>query len=707
MANQTPPVYAFDPLGNKPANVVRGERHTITSRNHYDFNYVIPTYAPFYVNDFKIYTVTQQGAKQYLVEGVDYVFALRYTQATTHGGKVAYGAVSFLNRLFTGEVYLEYRTVGGEFLIDVNKIAFIYAEWKHNPVSTTWEQVADPPSHFPPIDHTHSVDDLTQVKDLVDAIKSLTFEGGGGGGGTIPPGTLSKASVGLGNVLNLPILPRGRGWDRTDNYYMTPRATVEVIDSHLGDKLRGNIDATTLNGSTKNEILEEARESTVNNSKKLENKTLNEIKNDISQSTLKDISRNYVQLAARPSQLKPVVDPSSGQVIQNAISLGKVRSGLISAWVDDVDMGLIQMYRGTIPINVPLNELRTKTDMGTYVVTLNPNGIDNITQRNMPVAEQAYLHVIWHHDNLLTQWLYTISGKVYQRWYGFNNWSNWKLISVTETEVASSYKDENQFKLLANAKLVNDLSNEMTTELSKKLGNVGPQTITNGNLTLGNHEHWTKIRMKTGVGTWDIDTSPNSDLSRTEALHHPKILFKFKQEGFPNRELHFPPLAKNETVAYEAKVADDINRAKEEAVGTVFGQGGHFVKQVRFSAPRIGTGNNTYSFPSVSNQHGTTGVDLSHDACVRIVAASKVLARFGVGTDHNDHISFLGLEKTKVEITNSGNIVTLDRFGNKVFDLHEFLRNFDEKVNQSVRRAIFDNATGKISYAHLPPSVWG
>lgn len=72
MAAQSTPRYAFDQTARLAANLITNERHTLTPKNGYDFHYIIPDYAPFYVRDLKVYKLTQQGAKQFLNEGVDY-----------------------------------------------------------------------------------------------------------------------------------------------------------------------------------------------------------------------------------------------------------------------------------------------------------------------------------------------------------------------------------------------------------------------------------------------------------------------------------------------------------------------------------------------------------------------------------------------------------------------------------------------------------
>lgn len=244
------PVYEFDPHGTNPQNIIRDERHTITVKNNYDFNYIIPDYAPFFTNDFKLYTKTQAGAKQYLVEGVDYVFGMRFIQAQTMAGKVVYASVSFINRNYSGDVYLEYRTMGGEWTISQEKIATILSDWVHNPVETSWEQVADLPYAFPPITHTHEVGKLTTVDDLIEEIRKLSgtsqtlIENIVQNKIALAIAEINKSTIGLGKVKNLAILPVNHGNDRSDNYYMTPRGTVDIIENYVMPTLNDHINAT-------------------------------------------------------------------------------------------------------------------------------------------------------------------------------------------------------------------------------------------------------------------------------------------------------------------------------------------------------------------------------------------------------------------------------------------------------------------------------
>ena len=241
MAVQNLPRYAFDPHARVPANLVTNERHTLTPKNGYTYHYIVPDYAPFYVKDLKVYKLTQLGAKQYLVEGVDYKLGFEFLQAVNSTGIPVYGAISFINRALTGDVYIEYRTVGGDWTISANKIAEIIAELQYNPVYTTWEQVANIPYQFPPTEHSHDVKDMTSFQDLLTVLRALG-ERLNGGAGTVNQqqvteiverilGTTGKTTLGLDKLRNLEILPLNDGNNNTDNYYVTPRGVRDIINS--------------------------------------------------------------------------------------------------------------------------------------------------------------------------------------------------------------------------------------------------------------------------------------------------------------------------------------------------------------------------------------------------------------------------------------------------------------------------------------------
>lgn len=253
MPAQSTPRYAFDQSARLAANLITNERHTLTPKNGYDFHYIIPDYAPFYVRDLKVYKLTQQGAKQYLVEGVDYKLGYEFLQAVNSTGIPVYGAISFINRNLAGDIYLEYRTVGGDWLISPNKIAEIIADLQYNPVYTTWEQVANIPYQFPPSNHSHNVADMTSWNDLLTVLRDLGERVGASDNTRLQKmiadvvertmRSSGKAAIGLDKLRNLDILPLNNGNNNTDNYYVTPRGVRDIINTIAMPVINDHINA--------------------------------------------------------------------------------------------------------------------------------------------------------------------------------------------------------------------------------------------------------------------------------------------------------------------------------------------------------------------------------------------------------------------------------------------------------------------------------
>ena len=196
-----------------------------------------------------MYTLTQQGAKNYMVEGVDYVFGFRFIQATMRAGKVLYGSVQFINRKFSGDVYLEYRTVGGIWNIDAQKINHILSEWMHNPVTTSWEQVADLPQQFPVIEHTHDINKMPGIEELIAEVRKLgsasreSLQESIINQVNLAVGRITKNDIGLGNIRNLSTLPATKYTDRSEDYYVTPKSVVGIIDNYIKPMIVEHINA--------------------------------------------------------------------------------------------------------------------------------------------------------------------------------------------------------------------------------------------------------------------------------------------------------------------------------------------------------------------------------------------------------------------------------------------------------------------------------
>src|SRR5690606_22298569 len=92
-----------------------------------------------------------------LFREVDWVPAHRFNSASFHlqdlkGG--LYLSILFTDRTLSGEIEIvHYQTIGGKWTLEHNKVLEILSNRLHDPRTETYEQVADRPDVFDPVEH--------------------------------------------------------------------------------------------------------------------------------------------------------------------------------------------------------------------------------------------------------------------------------------------------------------------------------------------------------------------------------------------------------------------------------------------------------------------------------------------------------------------------------------------------------------------------
>lgn len=164
--------YEFDPTGRHEANLIKGERHTITDSNRTPQNIIVPGFAPFFENSL---IVTDISTGYRLLEGIDYTLEWPVTEAAknTENYVPLYGAIQFIDLRLTGQYELQYQTIGGAYALDGVAIAQALANQAKDPLKTTYSAIIGKPLTFPPLEHVHSVQDFVGFNDLVDAVNKL------------------------------------------------------------------------------------------------------------------------------------------------------------------------------------------------------------------------------------------------------------------------------------------------------------------------------------------------------------------------------------------------------------------------------------------------------------------------------------------------------------------------------------------------------
>ncbi len=164
--------YMFDYTGTFGQNLVQNEVHPLTEANFRDFFYVIPKYAPFFTNNLSI-TYKTGNTVIPLVVDVDYYLALPFYGATRSIGVPVYGAIAFNNKYTHGSVSISYQTIGGTWVCNTDDLYTALANLAYNPRIVPYDQIANTPTTFPPINHNQGLTSVMGQDALVAAIEGV------------------------------------------------------------------------------------------------------------------------------------------------------------------------------------------------------------------------------------------------------------------------------------------------------------------------------------------------------------------------------------------------------------------------------------------------------------------------------------------------------------------------------------------------------
>lgn len=177
--------YPLDLSGVAPSNLVKDELHTVSSSQYNDHHIIVPNFAPFFVDNFKV-VLRLNGSERTLVEDVDYSFALSYVTGTRVTGKNMYGAFIIHNLDMSGILELQYQTVGSDQICDRLYVLTQLADKAYNPRTTIWDIITNAPTAFPPTPHYQDYDTffgqdqvvskLGEIRDAIISNSSLTRE---------------------------------------------------------------------------------------------------------------------------------------------------------------------------------------------------------------------------------------------------------------------------------------------------------------------------------------------------------------------------------------------------------------------------------------------------------------------------------------------------------------------------------------------------
>ena len=240
--------YPYDPAGDASTNLITNELHNVQPvGNITDASFIIPRAAPFFLNSLKVKKGNTANA-EVLLEGIHYITTHHFVSMSYLLGTPLYSSITFLNRNYSGNVYLDYQTVGGQFVLNSYTGVEELTRQVYSVYSVTWEQVAGLIQGLPAYDHKMSGEDTTGYGELVDSVKLLAAtirdktNGGAAETGTgarldahLNASTAhTKDQVGLNRVENYAVATNAEARaGSANNKYMTPLLVLAAIKYYL------------------------------------------------------------------------------------------------------------------------------------------------------------------------------------------------------------------------------------------------------------------------------------------------------------------------------------------------------------------------------------------------------------------------------------------------------------------------------------------
>lgn len=344
--------YPHDPTGENPRNLVVNEQHILTAENGRDFQTVIPKFAPFFLNNFSlVFRHAATGHEEPLKLGKDYYFTHLFAEASKSIGKPVYGSVTFLKPGLRGTLLLKkYQSLGGDWILDTQRIQAILADRIHNPRTTYWDQVANLPYRYPVINHDFNIRDFVgmgNVQEVLMRIESLLRQQTQAGlqehkDDRENPHGVTKHQVQLGNVLNLPILNATTGrTDNSDDFYVTPRGVRAIVNHELKEPFErfvarrdnpNQVTAEQVNSFTKEQVTALLanyliKTAAAHDTFRFDNKTAEQFKTWVLEGTASNASR------LDGLSLSQVISRIQNSMSNNAATLEGRNSQELKSWV--------------------------------------------------------------------------------------------------------------------------------------------------------------------------------------------------------------------------------------------------------------------------------------------------------------------------------------------------------------------------------------
>lgn len=163
-------MYAFDPTGSNPANLITNELHSVGSVNGVDLNYFVSKSGPFYATSL----VIVDAATGRELSPLEYTLGHRFELASEQLNREIYYVVALNDPSASGSYYLRMQILGGEFSMSSNELLNDGIAALSRISNVNFEGLTGYPSVFPPGPHELAITSIDGITEILNQLVQLT-----------------------------------------------------------------------------------------------------------------------------------------------------------------------------------------------------------------------------------------------------------------------------------------------------------------------------------------------------------------------------------------------------------------------------------------------------------------------------------------------------------------------------------------------------
>lgn len=166
-------IYPLDLTGTQPSNRITAEKHTVNPPNDITHaSFIVLRACPFYEKTLVVKDGKSATARV-LVEGQDYICTHQSITLSHFTKQPVFASISFVDRQYTGTVYVDYNTVGGEYVLDDYTIVEKMTRELYSIHHVSFDQIAGVPSSYPNAPHMHEPTSLVGLDEVVAKLTEI------------------------------------------------------------------------------------------------------------------------------------------------------------------------------------------------------------------------------------------------------------------------------------------------------------------------------------------------------------------------------------------------------------------------------------------------------------------------------------------------------------------------------------------------------